>query len=174
MASVCLCFLRLQRDEWGEGGSQESPRLHRELDETVRWWPGEQGRNGGQSGMLGKESEGEAGGDGERARGRLTAVVCIFWVSFNSINVPGWRQEGSSIIKLIEMRSWARNLKAIYRGTRVSSGEGVRSRSLRQEKMREGHVGAPGGAAMSGVYFKGHHCGPSPSPAPAKAVRRVC
>lgn len=74
--------------------------------------------------MLGKKSEGEAGGDGERARGRLTAVVCIFWVSFNSINVPGWRQEGSSIIKLIEMRGWARNLKAIYRGTRLSSGEG--------------------------------------------------
>lgn len=83
--------------------------------------------------MLGKEREGVGGGDGEKARGRLTAVVCILWVPFNSVNVPGWRQEGSSIIKMIEMRGWARNLKAIYRGKKVElwgerSGAGASGR----------------------------------------------
>ena len=55
---------------------------------------------------------------GESQRRQL-AVVRSPWIPFNSINVPGWRQEGSSIIKLIEMRGWARNGKAIYRGRKV-------------------------------------------------------
>lgn len=64
---------------------------------------------GGTEGLLGKESGGMVGGHGERARKRQLAVVPSPWVPFNSVNVPGWRQEGSSIIKLIEMRGWARN-----------------------------------------------------------------
>lgn len=60
-------------------------------------------------------------------------MVCIPWVPFNSVNVPGWRQEGSSIIKLIEMRGWVRNLETIYRG----KGSG----GPRLASMREGHPG---------------------------------
>lgn len=89
--------------------------------QKVRWdwevgaWGGE--KEWGQGGHVGKEIQG--GGDGERARGRQSSVVCIPWVPFNSVNVPAWRQEVSSIIKLIEMRGWVRNLKAFYRGKKV-------------------------------------------------------
>lgn len=73
-------------------------------------------------------------------------MICIPWVPFN-INVPGRRQEGSSIIKLIEMRGWARNLKTIYRGRKVELWwEGVGSRGPRLASTREGH---PGGGSCS-------------------------
>ena len=62
-----------------------------------------------QKGALGKGKWGSGGGAVERARRRQPAVVLSPWVPFNSVNVPGWRQEGSSIIKLIEMRGWVRN-----------------------------------------------------------------
>lgn len=112
-------------------GDQGYPGLHREHDRTGSWKHAEERRNGGQRGMLGKEREWER--DGERARGRPTAVVCIPWVPFNSVNVPGWRQESSSIIKLVDTRGWARNLKAIYRGRKVElwggrSGAGASGR----------------------------------------------
>lgn len=69
-----------------------------------------------------EKERGWEGGDGESQR--QMAVVHIPWVPFNSVNLPGWRQEGSSIIKLVEMRGWARNLKAICRGKKVELWEG--------------------------------------------------
>lgn len=77
-----------------------------------------------------QERKGAGSGAVGRAGGRLMAVVCTPWVPFNGVNVPGWRQEGSSIIKRTDMRvwadmrGWARNLKAIYRGKRLNFGEG--------------------------------------------------
>lgn len=65
------------------------------------------------------EREGQGRGDGKRARGSQSSVVCVPWVPFNNVNVLGWRQEDSSLINLIEMRGWVRNLKAIYRGKKV-------------------------------------------------------
>lgn len=69
-------------------------------------------------------------------------MVCIPRVPFNGVNVPGRRQEGSSIIKLIETRGWVRNLKTIYRGKKVELWwEEVRSRGPRLASTREGRPG---------------------------------
>lgn len=100
---LSVCLLRLRRDEWvgwGSGVPQASRR-----------------------GQVRQEREGAESG-GERAGGRLMAVVCTPWVPFNSVNVPGWRHEGSSIIKRTDTRGWARNLKAIYRVKGLNFGEG--------------------------------------------------
>ena len=88
----------------GGGGSQETPRLaENELGLGGRGLEMGEGRGGTEGGSWERKVGEWWGGRGE-ARRRQLAVVLSPWVPFNSVNVPGWRQEGSSIIKLIEMR----------------------------------------------------------------------
>ena len=84
------------------------------LGQEVRSAPGctesQMGQTGAQRGHAG-----QGRGEGRRGRGE----------SWPWPEVPGpllthsWRQENSSVMKLIEMRCWVRNLKAIYRGKKA-------------------------------------------------------
>lgn len=65
------------------------------------------------------------------------------------------------------MRGWVRNLKAIYRGIRLNFGEGGQEQ---EPQAGEDEGGGPWGAVVSGIYFQEHHSGPSPAPAPTKAI----